>query len=56
MNDERISAWCDDYENLCRKHKMYLVANDIWIQEAGEELDIEEACDVMRDDLRWIQP
>jgi hypothetical protein len=37
-----IDYFMDDYKKLCLKHNMYLVYEDIWLQQAGELLDIED--------------
>jgi hypothetical protein len=49
---EQIEGWCRDYEALCAKHKLYLVFEDtVWLEEAGEPLDYEEAAENMRLEL-----
>lgn len=47
-----IDYFMDDYKKLCLKYNMYLVYEDIWLQQAGELLDIEDSVYHLDKDLR----
>ena len=44
MEQQKVDKFIEDYRKLCEKHKMYLVYDDqIWLQSAGEDIDIDDA-------------
>jgi hypothetical protein len=52
VSKEEMDEFINGYKDLCEKTQLYIVFSDgLWLQGAGEQLDIDEAVSVIKEQI-----